>query len=269
MSTVHDWKCGRRDFVTVAPMDRSNMSGVALGQNFGTVTVIAEAGRDKRRQRYWTCRCQCGRIWDVRDDVVRHGAPHRCGKAVRRVANPVEYSTRPVRARHGLTNTLEYKCWCNIRSRCENPDAHNYARYGGRGISLCDRWQVAENFVADMGLRPGPGYSIERRDNDGNYEPSNCYWATPAQQAANRSNANRVSLNGVLIPVSRAWRALGLRSSSHLYKYAKTYRCSMQVAVDYWARQVAGADHRVPAAVATPAADGAAVEHPKRRRDDV
>lgn len=91
------------------------------------------------------------------------------------------------RRRHGLAGTREHATWLDMRNRCRNPDAHNYARYGGRGIKVCERWDVFENFLADMGPKPGKGYSIERRDNDGDYEPSNCKWATQLEQSRNRS----------------------------------------------------------------------------------
>lgn len=91
--------------------------------------------------------------------------------------------------RHGLSGTREHAAWLDMRNRCRNPDAHNYARYGARGITVCDRWDVFENFLVDMGLKPGNGYSIERVNNDGNYEPSNCKWATQAEQNKNRCNA--------------------------------------------------------------------------------
>lgn len=90
--------------------------------------------------------------------------------------------------RHGYAGTREHATWLDMRNRCRNPDAHNYARYGGRGIKVCERWDLFENFLADMGERPGKGYSIERRNNDGDYEPSNCKWATRFEQARNKCN---------------------------------------------------------------------------------
>lgn len=90
--------------------------------------------------------------------------------------------------RHGYSGTREHATWLDMRNRCRNPDAHNYARYGGRGIEVCERWDTFENFLADMGPKPGKGYSIERMDNDGNYEPSNCKWATQLEQNRNKRN---------------------------------------------------------------------------------
>lgn len=79
-----------------------------------------------------------------------------------------------------------YRTWINMRQRCYNPKHEKFPIYGGRGIGVCERWSDFRAFAEDMGLKPGPGYSIERVDNDAGYDPFNCIWATPAQQAANR-----------------------------------------------------------------------------------
>ncbi len=86
-----------------------------------------------------------------------------------------------------MSRTSTYRIWCAMKQRCLNPNTAAYHRYGGRGITVCERWVTFENFLADMGERP-EGLSLERVNNNGNYEPGNCVWATPKMQAANRSH---------------------------------------------------------------------------------
>lgn len=90
------------------------------------------------------------------------------------------------RTTHGLSKTPEYRAWSSMWQRCTNPKNVRYARYGARGVTICDRWQSFENFLADMGPRPSVGHSVDRNDNDGNYEPSNCRWATRSEQQRNK-----------------------------------------------------------------------------------
>lgn len=93
---------------------------------------------------------------------------------------------------HGDTASPEFKAWVDMRQRCGNPFAREYPYYGARGIRVCERWSRYENFLADMGRRPSAKHSIDRINNDGNYEPSNCRWATKSEQARNRRPAGTV-----------------------------------------------------------------------------
>lgn len=103
---------------------------------------------------------------------------------------------RDLRIRHGLTKTPEHRAWCNMRTRCFNPRATQYPHYGGRGITVCERWDSFANFLFDVGPRPSRWHSIERRDNDGNYEPGNVRWATKPEQARNR-RTSKLTANDV------------------------------------------------------------------------
>lgn len=104
--------------------------------------------------------------------------------------------------KHGMLKTPEYYAWINIRRRCNNPNVAAYPRYGGRGIRVCRRWDDFLTFLADMGRRPSDKCSIDRIDNDGDYEPSNCRWADHYEQAANRSSTWLVTHQGETLCVS-------------------------------------------------------------------
>ena len=118
--------------------------------------------------------------------------------------------------RHGLSRTREYNIWANMKDRCFNPNSCNFPKYGGRGITVCDRWLSFENFIADMGFRPSESHSIERKSNDGDYTPDNCVWATPMEQQRNRRKSEFAGVrqidNGrwrVQIPIKGKYKHIG------------------------------------------------------------
>jgi hypothetical protein len=110
-----------------------------------------------------------------------------CGKHYQRqrTHNDVNHNER---VPHGLIDSSEYNSWCSMKARCNNKNSNRYHNYGGRGITVCDSWMKSFiTFYNDMGKKPDPSYQIERINNDGNYEPLNCKWATPAENSQNRS----------------------------------------------------------------------------------
>lgn len=110
---------------------------------------------------------------------------------------------------HGMRKTKAYNSWSMMRVRCLNPRDHKFPTYGGRGITICERWSKFENFIEDMGPRP-EGTSIDRINNEGNYEPGNCRWATAKEQSRNRSCARQITLNGKTQNLSAWQEELGI-----------------------------------------------------------
>lgn len=159
------------------------------GQMIGELKVVAP---DKSSGRlYWKCECSCGRSLNVRHDALRREDGTRsCGCKKRRMP-------KTANKRHGLYATPENKVWASMIRRCHNPRQPTYYKYGGRGIYVCEEWR--NDFLAflrDMGPKPTPKHTIERKDNDGPYAPWNCEWATQHVQDRNKRNTVWLTANG-------------------------------------------------------------------------
>jgi hypothetical protein len=155
------------------------------GQLFGLLTVEGRAENDKRQRTRWICKCACGNRCTVSGAHLMSGHTSSCGCAGSRAS----IGFRAFKHGHDRVNSRsrEYNSWAMMIVRCTDENREDYHRWGGRGITVCDRWRESfENFLADMGPRP-PGRTLDRYpDKDGNYEPGNCRWATWKQQAENR-----------------------------------------------------------------------------------
>jgi len=205
---------------------------VAIGSTFERLTVVSVAPSHERAPGHFTyrvnVRCQCGNCFIVDERSLRNGNTTSCGCKV------TEYRASGVaNLRHGLCYTRTYRIWQLMRRRCANPNTTGWDNYGGRGIKVCSRWQVFENFLSDMDECP-EGMTIERIRNNGNYSPGNCRWATYAEQARNTRQNRFVIIDGRRMCITDAAAVLGINRCS-IRERAQRQGISLQEATDYFA----------------------------------
>ena len=176
-------------------------------RKFDRLTVLYYIGLDT-----WVCKCECGTIVATRGSQLKRGDTRSCGCLHKELLSKAKTT-------HGKSKTREYLCWWNMKRRCLNKNDKHYKDYGGRGIKICDAWSGSHgfaNFIADMGNQPFPGAEIDRRDNNGNYTPENCRWATKEQQDSNKRSTILVTHNSQTKPLFIWCKELNL-------KYGRTY----------------------------------------------
>ena len=172
------------------------------GQTFGKLTVLKHVSRRRSpggtTRHYWLCQCECGNTREIATQTLRGGHTKSCGCIK-------SQAIRDARTKHGKCKTPEYTAWACMNRRCYNPNSPDFPDYGGRGIVVCDRWRHDfATFLADMGPRPSPKHTIDRYPNrDGSYEPGNCRWATPTEQANNKRNNHLIIHQGETLTLSQ------------------------------------------------------------------
>lgn len=168
---------------------------VLTGNRYGRLSVLGREESDNKKNSMWNCICMCGVKVIVGGSHLKNGHIQSCGCLRKEVTS--KRSLKHSHAKNKIDTTTTYHAWQDMRKRCTNPNRKEYKNYGGRGINVCDRWTNSfENFLEDMGERP-EGLSIDRIDNNGNYEPSNCRWATKKEQCGNKRNNKWITWNGI------------------------------------------------------------------------
>lgn len=146
-----------------------------IGNTYSGILVELPAKRTHKSTYYYVCKCHCGDRFITEGSRLHRGLTTSCGCL----------------RRHGMIDSGEYRAWASMKRRCLNPNTRYYERYGGRGITVCERWMSFKNFIQDMGPKPSPDLTLDRTDNNRGYSLDNCRWATRTVQQANRRNTKQ------------------------------------------------------------------------------
>lgn len=187
-----------------------------IGKRFGQLSVVSRAHNDKHRKSQWLCLCDCGNHAVVGAAQLKRKITQSCGCIRSKMIGALNRT-------HGCSRTSAYRIWKLMRHRCNNPKDAHYNDYGGRGIKVCQRWQQSfEAFANDMGVRPN-GYQLDRIDNDGDYCPENCRWATIVMQRNNTRVNRRITHRGITKTVAEWARACGLPYDTLMQRFLRKW----------------------------------------------
>lgn len=201
------------------------------GEQSGRLTLLHEVGVERGKLR-WMAECVCGNEIKIIASLFRKGRVKSCG-CLRN-----DLTSKRFR-KHGKTDSLEHQSWRGMHQRCRSPNASNYKHYGGRGITICERWFDLQNFCDDMGPRLSKEYTLERIDTNGNYEPDNCVWLPQKLQAKNTRQNVWIDFNGERLTLTDALSELGVGHIS-IYHRVQRYNETHQQAFDYHAKRLHG-----------------------------
>lgn len=162
-----------------------------------------------RADNHWVCQCECGAITVVRAEHIKKEIVRSCGCLRRELSSERARRGVPHKNMDRHSKLPEYTTWCGMKARCTNKNNHAYRHYGGRGITVCERWLDFKNFYADMGPKP-VGYSLDRIDNSHGYEPGNCRWTDKVTQQNNTRSTRHLTYGGETLSMMQWARKLGL-----------------------------------------------------------
>lgn len=178
-----------------------------VGQKIGRLTVLTRGTGLNPKETYWYCQCECGNYITTTRRKLRSKNTRSCG-CLAKEKNVCQQT-------HGLAKQIpEYHIWCAMNRRCTNPNAPDYDRYGGRGITVCKQWKSFAQFLADMGRRPSKKHSLDRIDNDQDYNPENCRWALSTTQQNNKQNNKLITHNGQTHTLAEWSKITGIKPST-------------------------------------------------------
>lgn len=197
------------------------------GMIFGRLTVNSFAGRNKEGRIMWSCTCSCGTTGVIASGKnLKNGGTQSCGCLQREIR-------RSSCVAHGGRRTPEYGIWCGIITRCTNTGRNESRNYVARGIGICERWRNSFTaFLEDMGPRPSPKHSVERIDNDREYCPDNCKWATRDVQSRNTRRTKLITHDGVTLCMKDWAKRIGMRYGT-LYHYLAHGKTLQEVIAAY------------------------------------
>lgn len=185
-----------------------------VGKVFTRLTVISEdLERNNEGHVMWACKCQCGNDVKVSGPYLVKGNTKSCGCLQKQAA------AKNGKRTHMLSKTAMYQTWRSIKKRCLLKTSPEFYNYGGRGIKICDRWLSFKYFYEDMGDKPSPRHSIDRIDNNGDYEPNNCRWATQKEQSNNTRVNVFLSYKGKTLTISQWSDATGIPRPTIFWRF--------------------------------------------------
>lgn len=187
-----------------------------IDKRYGRLIILEQSGKNKWGEKLAVCKCDCGTIRTIRIKSLKKGDTKSCGCFARE-------TRRKRKLTHGRSKTYLYFVWRNMINRCKWEKSNSYKDYGGRGITICKRWGNFENFLKDMGDRPTTKHTLDRIDNNGDYSPENCRWATRKEQMNNTRRSRFLTFQGETHTVDEWSEITGIKYSTLAMRLKKDW----------------------------------------------